>query len=146
MSGRWRAMSSVTPSWISRNLAASGSRALVRITPHSTRLTRIAPSPLTTPYPVCAVPGSMPRTITASRLPRHVGHADVEVRPDLLHIVELLEGLDELEHRFGVLARDGDGVLRDHRQLGLGDLEALALERAAHGVERRGVGRDDVLT
>ena len=41
-----------------------------------------------------------------------------KLRPDLLHVVELLERLDQLEQRLGVLAGDLHGVLRHHRQLG----------------------------
>src|SRR5690348_4316248 len=110
---------------MSRKRSASGSRGRVRITPHSTRETvaMLAPSPLTTPYPVVAVPGSMPRTITMRRressvAPRHFGHVHVEVRPDLLNVVELFERLEQLEQRIAVLAGDHHRVLRDHRQLG----------------------------
>src|ERR671914_1520053 len=138
-------MSSLTPSWISRSRAPRGSRGRVRITPHSTRLTRIAPSPATTPYPVWAVPGSMPRTITSSRLPGHVAHVDVEVRPDFLHVVELLERLDEPEHRFGIFPFDVHGVFWHHRKLRLGDLETARLERRADRMKRCRLRRHDVL-
>src|SRR5688572_13599013 len=113
-SGRWRSSSSATPSKMSFSREGSGSRGRVRTTPHSSRETRPDPSPRTTPYPVVAVPGSIPRTITPGSGAGHVGHVDVEVRPDLLHVVEILELLQKPEQRLGVLAGDVHGVLRDH--------------------------------
>src|SRR5215207_6000999 len=103
-------MSSDTPSKISRSRAGSGSRARVRITPHSTSVGNAGPPPRTTPYPVFAVPGSMPSTSTRSACVREcicrcgsalelleVRVVDLEVRPHLLHVVEVLEGFDQLE-------------------------------------------------
>src|SRR3954463_16673366 len=101
-------MSSDTPSNISRSRDGSGSRAFVRITPHSTSEGKPGPPPRTTPYPVFAVPGSMPSTSTRAlrvreREPRsilellEVRVVHLEVRPHLLDIVEVLERLDELE-------------------------------------------------
>src|SRR3954462_103738 len=120
------------------------------MTPHSTRETSPSPSPFTTPYPVFAVPGSMPRMITRPRPgaraagarsslgPRHLTHVHVEVRPDFLDIVEVLEGLEQLEQRVTVLAADLHGVLRHHGELGLDDLDAFALQRFLHDMK---VGR-----
>src|SRR4029450_6330669 len=107
--GRWRAISSVTPLWISSRRSGRASRGLVRITPHSSSVGGRVPSPLTTPYPVVAVPGSIPRTITLasakSRL-RHLRHVHVEVGFHLLYVVELLEAFEKLDQRLGVLALD----------------------------------------
>src|SRR3954466_3486439 len=137
------------PSWISSRRAGRGSRARVLITPHSTSEGKAAPPPRTTPYPVLAVPGSMPSTSTLAASSwslevRQLGVVDVEVGPDLLHVVEILERLDELEQGLDVGARHGDRGLRHHRQLGLGGHDAPGLEGTLHGVERGGVGGDDV--
>src|SRR5438045_278436 len=99
-------MSSVTPSWISCRREASPSRGRVRITPHSTSVSSPPAllSPRTTPYPVVAVPGSIPSTITrlgsgpASGL-RHFRHVHVEVGVDLLYVVEVLERAQQLHER-----------------------------------------------
>src|SRR5829696_4422774 len=111
-------MSSETPSKISRRRAGSGSRARVRITPHSTSMGKPGPPPRTTPYPVFAVPGSMPSTSTRAACVRvsgrsafelgQLGVVDLEVRPDLLDVVEILQRLDELQQRFDVGAHDRD--------------------------------------
>src|SRR5687768_14624144 len=127
-------MSSETPSWISRSRVESGSRGLVRITPHSTSFIAApaGPRPLsrscrTRPYPVTAVPGSMPRTsieVSAqsseanSRLQsRHHRRIDVEVCVDFLHVVQLFQCLDQPQHGFGIGAGDRNGLLRDPRNL-----------------------------
>src|SRR5471032_1939705 len=132
-------MSSVTPSKMSWRRDASGARGLVLITPHSTSCDAPLPSERTTPYPVIAVPGSIPRTITGcgdegSRL-RHRGLIHVEVRVDLLHVVEFLERLDELEQRFGIGALDAHGTLWNPRELGRRRLQSDFRERLAHRVQ-----------
>src|SRR3954467_12349920 len=138
------------PSWISSRRAGRGSRARVLITPHSTSEGKAAPPPRTTPYPVLAVPESMPSTSTRAASSwslevRQLGVVDVEVGPDLLHVVELLQGLDELEQRLDVvLARHGDRRLRDHRELRLGRDDLLRLERGLHRMEARRIGGHDV--
>src|SRR3954462_8920226 len=136
-------MSSRTPSWISRRRVGSASRGRVRMTPHSTSTGATPPPPRTTPYPVFAVAGSMPRTSTECRLVLegfHIGVGDVEVAPHLLHVVELLECLDQLEERRDViLPTHRHGVLRHHRDLGLARNDALRLECRLHRVQRRGI-------
>src|SRR5215211_672480 len=122
-------MSSETPSKISRSRAGSGSRARVRITPHSTSTGKPGPPPRTTPYPVFAVPGSMPSTSTRAACVRvsgrsafelgQLGVVDLEVRPDFLDVVEIFDRFDQLEQLFDALASHRDGALRHHRQLGL---------------------------
>src|ERR1019366_2066530 len=139
-------MSSVTPSKMSLSREASGARGEVRITPHSTR--RIAPCgtipfcrgapsapfatrragssfALTTPYPVIAVPGSIPRTITGRVFARACGSRlshrrkiHVEVRVHFLHVVEFLQRLDELEQRLGVRAFHAHRAPGKPRELG----------------------------
>src|SRR5690242_4669226 len=76
------------------------------------------------------------------------GHAfedslgNVEVRVDLLHVVVLLELVDQAQDLLRlVLVLDGDGRLREHRQLGRLDLEAGALDRLAHRGELGGGGQ-----
>src|SRR5215211_5437725 len=123
-------MSSDTPSKISRSRAGSGSRARVRITPHSTSAGKPGPPPRTTPYPVFAVPGSMPSTSTRAACvrvssrsafePGQLGVVDLEVRPDFLNVVQVLERLDQLEQLLDAFTGDRDGALRHHRQLRLG--------------------------
>src|SRR5215218_4458928 len=148
-------MSSDTPSKISRSRAGSGSRARVRITPHSTSTGKPGPPPRTTPYPVFAVPGSMPSTSTRAACVRvsgrsafelgQLGVVDLEVRPDFLHVIEIFDRLDELEQRLDVGAGDWNGALRHHRELGLRREDAARLERAPHGMKRGRIGGDDVL-
>src|SRR6476620_4514874 len=105
------------------------------MTPHSTSVGGRVPSPLTTPYPVVAVPGSMPRTITDGSRLRHLRHVHVEVGFDLLHVVELLETLEQLDQRLGVLALDANRVLGKPHDLGARGSEALRVERRLHRVE-----------
>src|SRR5471032_3363774 len=126
-------MSSVTPSKMSWRRDASGARGLVLITPHSTSCDAPLPSERTTPYPVIAVPGSIPRTITGcgdegSRL-RHRGFVHVEIRVDFLHVVEFFERFDQFQQRFGVRAFDAHRTLRNPRELGRRRLETDFRER-----------------
>src|SRR3982751_6127875 len=127
-SGLWRAISSTIPSWISRSREGRGARACVRMTPHSIRDGEAEPPPRTTPYPVTAVPGSIPRTIIRERklrlpLPPQFPLSGelllvyVEVRPHLLHVVEIVEILEQLEQSFGIFSGDGHRVLRNHGKL-----------------------------
>src|SRR6476469_9030218 len=127
--GLCRRMSSNTPSWISASRAGSASRGLVRITPHSTSVSGFRPSLRTIPYPVTAVPGSMPRTSCGldSRT-RHLGDVHVEIRRDLLHVVEILELLEELHQRFGVLPFDVHRCFGDVGDFRFLDREAGALQ------------------
>src|SRR5581483_976894 len=61
--GAYRAISSPTRAWISARRRSRGIPAAVWITP-SSRADSREPAAQTTPYPVLAVPGSMPRTTT----------------------------------------------------------------------------------
>ena len=68
---------------------------------------------------------------------------DVEVRPDVLHVVVLLERLDQPDQLLrGRLLGDLDRRLGDHRQLGGLDLEARVLDGLPDGRERLRRGRD----
>src|SRR5688572_26151370 len=120
-SGRWRAMSSATPSWMTRRREGRGSRALVDSTPHST--SRAPPGPASTmPKPRTAVPGSMPSTFMSPVRSgfglRQLRGVDVEVREYLGDVVELFERLDQPEHPIGVGTLHLDRVPGHHGQLG----------------------------
>src|SRR5262250_3425883 len=95
--------------------ASSGWALVVVMTPDSTTVTTPGAAS-TTPNPVAMSPGSTP--MTRSALGRGDGVEDlvgnVVVRVDGLDVVLLLEGLDEPQHRRGVLALHAHGGLRDH--------------------------------
>src|SRR5687767_2176473 len=114
---------------MAQSRSGSGSFGRVLIIPHSSSVG--APSSRrTTPYPVTAVPGSIPRTIIwrVSGL-RHLLDVYVEVRIHLLHVVEVLELFHELHHALGEIALDLHGVLRDPRDLGFRNRELGRLQR-----------------
>src|SRR5919202_5319143 len=67
-----------------------------------------------------------PRGTAQSRL-RHLRDVDVEVGGDLLHVVEVLELVEQLEERLGGLALDAHRGLRDVRDLRLRDRDAPRL-------------------
>ena len=71
----------------------------------------------------------------------HLLVRDVEVGPDVLHVVVVLEGLHELQHLLGLGALERDGVLRVLADLGLVGLDARLLDRREH----RFVGRSGVV-
>src|SRR5258705_13301406 len=71
---------------------------------------------------------------------RELRVVDLEVAPDLLYVVEVLERLDQLEQLCDTLAGDGDSAPGHHRQLGFRRLETACLQRTLHGMERRGIG------
>src|SRR6266496_4069721 len=140
------------PSCSSCSRWGNGMRRPNLITPHSTSRpmpgTPFPPPVSITPYPVTAVPGSTPRTLTS---PGHRGHrlgVDVEVREHLGDVVHLLESLDEVQQRLGVAPFDLHGVLRDHGDLGALHGELLGPQRFVHGVKlvrRRGDHEDVAL-
>src|SRR5260221_1432662 len=70
----------------------------------------------------------------------------VEVRVDLLDVVQILERFDEPDDLLRLLALEPDRVRRPHRDLRVSDLQLLGLERLLHGLEavRRGVDGDEV--
>src|SRR5665213_1535245 len=92
----------------------------------------------TTPYPVIAVPGSIPRTITGRggkpSCLRHRRHVHVEVRVHLLHVVEFFERLDQLQQCLGIPAFDAYGTLRNPRKLSRRRLEPDLRERLRNRV------------
>src|SRR3954466_1642044 len=108
----------------------------VSIRPQATKMRRF-PSTSTTPQPVRRSPGSMPRmriarALTATVLalkrpgfqhsrahPADQRVRDLEVGIDVLHVVVLLEGLDQAQQLLALLVVDRHGVLRlpDQRRL-----------------------------
>src|SRR5438552_3054312 len=145
--GWWRSISATISACSS---ARRRGRELLRanvITPHSiSRPPPGAPFPAsTTPYPVAAVPGSTPSTLTSAA---HRGHrlgVDVEVGEHLRHVVHLLELLDQPEQPLRVRALDLDRALRGHRDLGRLHRESARLEPLLNGVELARRSRDDQL-
>src|SRR5438093_5184798 len=68
----------------------------------------------------------------------------VEVRVDLLNVVEILELLHEAEDSTGLVALDADGRRRAHRDLGRSDRNAGLFEGWLHLLEgARGRMRGD---
>src|SRR5207245_6401540 len=121
------------------------------ITPHSISrpgppLWPSAPFPVSTiPYPVAAMPGSTPSTLTSAA---HRGHrlgVDVEVGEHLRHVVHLLELLDQPEQPLRVRALDLDRALRGHRDLDRLHSKTARLEPLLHGVELGRYSNVDVL-
>src|SRR5919112_2646031 len=102
---------------MTRSRAGKASRAGVVSVPHSTSLGwRLGPVS-TTPYPITAVPGSIPSTFTARRSGLGLGQlggVDIEVGEDLGDVVQLLEHLDQLEDPLRVDALDLDRVPGHH--------------------------------
>src|SRR5690348_6967660 len=143
-SGAWRDSRALVPSWITRKRAGRASRAAVVSVPHSTSRGGAPAPPSTTPYPRIAVPGSMPSTFTGALSGLGLSElrgVDVEVGGDAGDVVQLFEGLHELENALRVGPFDFDRVLRHHGELGRIDGETLGAERLLHGMEagrRRG--------
>ena len=73
------------------------------------------------------------------------GFVDVRVRVDLLHVVEVVEHVHQLQELFRVLARDCDLVLRDPGQLCGGELDSGFLQPVLHGHEVGDLRSDDEL-
>src|SRR5439155_21000167 len=105
------------------------------MTPLSTRWWR-RPSLRMAPHPVRIDPGSTPRMTIPPRRGRGLARGrrrlqllvrDVEVGPDVLDVVAVLEGLDELQHLLGLHAFEGDVVLGVLADLGLLRLDARLL-------------------
>ncbi|MEP7162923.1 MAG: glycosyltransferase [Candidatus Moraniibacteriota bacterium] len=83
------------------------------------------------------------RTPTPASLERrHDLFGDVEVRVDVLDVVEFLERFDELQHLAGFPAIDRDGGLGHHREIGRVDLDAGSFERTLHLLEHTGLRND----
>src|SRR4029078_3311704 len=90
----------------------------------------------------------MPRTITrpwtgSSLGPRHLAHVHVEVRPDLLDVLQILERLEQFEEGIALFAANLNGVFRHHGELGFHDLNAFAFQALLNDVEVAGSGRDE---
>src|SRR6185369_6382075 len=105
----------------------------VVMTPESTTVT--APGRASrTANPVATSPGSRP--MTRSALGRGDGVedlvGDVVVGIDGLHVVLFLEGLDQSQHRGGILAFHPHRGLGDHGRLRLDDGNPLDLQSLAH--------------
>src|SRR5690606_19715641 len=124
----------------------------------------------TMPKPVTCEPGSIPRMRTAPFTALDLGTkgeacpaalcrflqqrvGDVGVRIDVLHVVELLEHVEELQQRLGLRAFYPHLRRRAHRDLGPLELEPRALHRLVHAlvvlggrqhVDRAVFVRDDV--
>jgi hypothetical protein len=66
--------------------------------------------------------------------------SDLGVVEDVLHVVQVLDHVEQLLHARGVVAGQLDGVLGAHRHLGHLGLQAGGFERGLHGLEvgRRG--------
>src|SRR5829696_625534 len=77
---------------------------------------------------------------------QHVG-VSLEVRVDRVHVVLVVERLDQPQHLAGRVLVELDARRRAHRQLGVLDVDALALQRLAHPLQvaRRGDDLPDVL-
>src|SRR3972149_1776219 len=145
-------------SWCNR----SGRLRLVSVarTPNS-RTDSSSPCCRTRPYPVLRSPGSTPSTARgpsseprASGLePRDVSAAgggigrqdrirEVGVGVDALHVVQLLQLVQELEGGESVLLAQGDGTLGHHGQLAGGYGHSGLFEGAAHRLQVLGLGID----
>src|SRR5689334_8295130 len=124
-----------TARWSALSRASSGSPVAVLMTPASRTVTAPAPAS-STPNPVATSPGSTP--MTRSALGRGDGVddlvGDVVVGVNGLDVVLLLEGLDQPQHRRGLLALHLDRGLRHHVHPRLEHRHALTLERLADGL------------
>src|SRR5712691_7185711 len=83
--------------------------------PHSRRSAR-SDAATRNAYPMPVVPGSIPRITRLRVLQDLFGH--VEVRVDLDHVVEVLEGVHQPEELARGVAFDADGRGGTHRELG----------------------------
>src|SRR6476659_2934769 len=154
--------SMVTSRW------ATGRSAEVRRTLTSTSVSGRPTWPSTTPMPQRVRPGSIPSTriegnlpsehlfgVHAIRVGRPIGvrHAsgvellhdlvgDVEVGVEVLHVVEVLEDVDEPEHLGGGVLVELDLHVGHERRLGGVVVEPGGLQRLAHGDQVGGLGDD----
>src|SRR3954469_3547422 len=88
----------------------------------------------------------MPSTTTgfASRT-GHLLDVHVEIGRHLLHVVQILELLEQLDQRFGVLAFDPHRRFRNEGYFRFDDRNPVALERVLDYVHTVGIGGYDVL-
>src|SRR5687768_3500957 len=93
---------------ISTSLSASESSSSTAMMPWATCASRV-PVFSTTPQPKLRVPGSSPRTVrlmNASSDLRHLFVGHVEVCVDVLHVVVIVDGIDETEADLCVASGD----------------------------------------
>src|SRR5207245_203213 len=82
------------------------------------------------------------------RLPGRSAHlgedlvGDIEVRVHRLDVVQVLELLDQPEHRAGLVGADGHVVLRQHREVRRGHLDPGFLQGRPHIPQGLGLGHD----
>src|ERR1700676_1897561 len=136
-----RRIASPAPSWVATD-------------PQARNMSRL-PSIAITPQPVRRSPGSMPRmrigrampvvdnpgaglrlapTSRAQLLHERVGNLEIGI--DVLHVVLLVEALDQLDDALALLVVDRHGVLRLPRERGLARLAEFGLQ----GLADRGKG------
>src|SRR5437016_5968532 len=82
-------------------------------------------------YPIPVVPGSMPRTVPALGVLKHLD-GDVEVRVHLLHVVKVLEAFDEGEHLSRFVALDAHAARGPHADLRGSDRDRRGFDRLLH--------------
>src|SRR5262245_44343892 len=133
-------ISSTMPWYSSSRRWASEPRRGSVMAPHSTR--RPGAGLSTTPYPVTAVPGSIPSTLTSLGHRRQRFGVNVKVGMDLGDVVHFLQRVDELEERPGVLLLHLDRALRQHRDPSALHGDLLRAELILHGVKLVGRRRD----
>src|SRR2546428_2905486 len=137
--GLWRRINSSSAFEMASSRSAALELARTSTIPHSRRSARSGAATRNA-YPIPVVPGSIPR-ITRLGVLQDL-FRDVEVRVDLDHVIEILEGLDQSEQLSRGIALDTDGRGRAHRELGRSGLDAGGLERLLHPLERGGSGVD----
>src|SRR5438105_15594670 len=95
-------------------------------------------------YPIPVVPGSMPRTVSGLGVLQHIVR-NVEVGVHLLHVVEILERLDQPQYLMRLVTLDPHGAGRTHRDLGGADRDAGGLDGLLHRFElaRRRIHDDE---
>ena len=128
-SGRTSAISSRSPRPISASRVARPCRADAEITPHSTYRTVAARRPRTLDDAVTEAErtgidaqdaqGTVERSTCRQLNALEDGLVDVHVRVHVLHVVIVLQRVDQLDRAYGVLAGQMDDVLRHHRHLGV---------------------------
>src|SRR5260370_29512010 len=81
-------------------------------------------------------PPARPMTPTLCAEPLHQRVRYLEIGVDVLHVVVLVEGLDQLEEFLALLVVDGDRVLRLPHQRRLARLSEFRLQRLGHFAQR----------
>src|SRR5688572_29829214 len=86
-------------------------------------------------YPIPVVPGSIPRTVVGLGVLKDLV-GSIEVRVDLLHVIEVLEILHEAEDLSGLVTVHAHRRRWAHRDLGRGDGDPGRLQPLLHLLER----------